>query len=374
MQSFTAAEWKRNVPSLGSTTISNPGAGSGYGGFKSFGANTSPGTTGSNTVSDPAIIEFMNSGADNIQRISQMLKDAGFRVSVTTKYNEKLGNAYLEALGKLFSEADRTGRPDLTLEQYLTENKSAGSGKGRTIAGSVRITTPSDAAALIENVFKSELGRLPTAEEVALYTEKINKKEKKPSAATIGVPKLVNGKVITEYVGGFDRNQFITEQIRKMPEYSEKKTRARNLTIQELTKTAAANGLDLNRDFGNQVSSWAQQIENGTDIETIKNTIRQTAKLGMPANVGSLLDQGVDLDTIYSPYKRVMASILEINPESITLNDPTLRSAIGPDKEMSIYEFQRQLRKDPRWQYTDNARESVSTAALGILRDFGFQG
>jgi hypothetical protein len=32
------------------------------------------------------------------------------------------------------------------------------------------------------------------------------------------------------------------------------------------------------------------------------------------------------------------------------------------------------LRKDPRWQYTSNAREDVSTAALQVLRDFGFQG
>jgi hypothetical protein len=69
-----------------------------------------------------------------------------------------------------------------------------------------------------------------------------------------------------------------------------------------------------------------------------------------------------------------MASILELNPESIPLNDPTLRTAIGADKEMPIYEFQRQLRKDARWQYTNNAREEVSSAALGVLRDFGFQG
>jgi hypothetical protein len=48
--------------------------------------------------------------------------------------------------------------------------------------------------------------------------------------------------------------------------------------------------------------------------------------------------------------------------------------AIGPDKEMSLYDFQRQLRKDTRWQYTDNAREEVSNAAMKVLQDFGFQG
>jgi hypothetical protein len=69
-----------------------------------------------------------------------------------------------------------------------------------------------------------------------------------------------------------------------------------------------------------------------------------------------------------------MASTLEVAPDSISLDDATLRMAIGPDKEMSLYDFQRSLRKDPRWQYTDQARQSVSEAALGVLRDFGFTG
>jgi hypothetical protein len=41
---------------------------------------------------------------------------------------------------------------------------------------------------------------------------------------------------------------------------------------------------------------------------------------------------------------------------------------------MSIYDFQRTLRKDPRWQYTDNARQEGSDSVLKVLRDFGFQG
>ena len=48
--------------------------------------------------------------------------------------------------------------------------------------------------------------------------------------------------------------------------------------------------------------------------------------------------------------------------------------AIGPDKEMSLYDFQRTLRKDNRWQYTDKAREEVSSITQNVLRDFGFQG
>jgi len=144
--------------------------------------------------------------------------------------------------------------------------------------------------------------------------------------------------------------------------------------LADLQKVAASNGLDLQKAFGTQLPNWFASINKGESIETYKKQIRDVAKIGMPQNIASLLDNGIDLDAIYSPYKNVMASVLEINPESITLNDPVLRGAITGEKELPIYEFQRQLRKDSRWQYTNQAKEEVSDVALKVLRDFGFQG
>lgn len=145
-------------------------------------------------------------------------------------------------------------------------------------------------------------------------------------------------------------------------------------TIVSLRSTAAANGISLDKQFGGQIDSWVERVMQGESLDTFKNIIRQTAKIGMPENVGKLLDEGVDLDTVYSPYKNLMANILEINPEGIRLDDPVLRSAITSQGETSLYDWQRQLRKDPRWQYTNNAREEVSNITLDVLRDFGFQG
>jgi len=144
--------------------------------------------------------------------------------------------------------------------------------------------------------------------------------------------------------------------------------------LADLVKTAKANGLDLNKAFGGQVQNWLQSIEQGESVDTYKQIIRSVAKLGLPDKVGGLLDQGVDLDTIYSPYRRQMASLLEVDEDAISLDDPLLRSAIGPDKEQTLYDYKKMIRKDPRWQYTDNAREEVSDIALQVLRDFGFQG
>ena len=144
--------------------------------------------------------------------------------------------------------------------------------------------------------------------------------------------------------------------------------------VDALTKVAAANGLDLNKAFGSQLPDWLNAINKGESIETYKKIIRDVAKIGMPEKVAKLIDQGVDLSTIYAPYKNIMASTLEINPQTISLDDPTLRSAITADAEIPIYEFERQLRNDNRWQYTNQAKEEVSNATMKILQDFGFMG
>jgi hypothetical protein len=144
--------------------------------------------------------------------------------------------------------------------------------------------------------------------------------------------------------------------------------------LTDLRATARANGFNLDTQFGSSINDWLQRLAKGESIETFKNTIRGAAKLGLPDKVANLLDQGLDLKDIYAPYRNVMASVLEVAPDSIGLDDKTLRMAIGPEKEMSIYDFQRQLRKDARWQYTDNARQESSNAVLGVLKDFGFQG
>lgn len=144
--------------------------------------------------------------------------------------------------------------------------------------------------------------------------------------------------------------------------------------VDTLAKTAAANGLDLQKAFGTQLPDWLASINKGESIDTYKKIIRDVAKIGMPEKVAKLIDQGVDLATIYAPYKNVMASTLELNPQSITLDDPTLRAAISAEKEVPIYEFERALRKDNRWQYTNQARKEVSGAVQKVLQDFGFMG
>jgi hypothetical protein len=173
-------------------------------------------------------------------------------------------------------------------------------------------------------------------------------------------------------------SQVATDAIAKIAKYGTNKegryTGTAGTTFDDLQKTAVANGLDINKAFGSNLNDWIAAIDKGESVDTYKRIIREAAKIGMPENVKKLLDSGVDLQAIYTPYKNLMANTLEINPQTITLNDPTLRSAITADKEVPLYEFERQLRKDNRWQYTTQANKEVGDATQQILRDFGFMG
>jgi hypothetical protein len=237
-----------------------------------------------------------------------------------------------------------------------------------------------------EEFTKTKFGQLDTdaQERYILSLEKAEVYKEKLKSWKISIKKELAGldividdaKLDDYYLRGIDAETIIDEAISGISAKGKGKVLGGTPgnALDTLRSTARANGFNLDKDFGNQVDDWLQRIARGEDVDKFNRLIRSQAKLGLPEKVGTLLDEGLDLANIYAPYRNTMSKLLEVTPDSISLDDPILRSAYGQDKEMSIYDFQRAVRKDPRWQYTDNAREEVSTAALGILRDFGFQG
>jgi len=110
------------------------------------------------------------------------------------------------------------------------------------------------------------------------------------------------------------------------------------------------------------------------DPTRLEQDVRKLAAVGQPQFVRDLLGQGINLDTVYAPYKKTMARILELDEGQIDLTDPTLRMGINDKGDVNLYDYSKALRQDSRWQYTGNAREEVSDAVLTVLRNFGFQG
>lgn len=144
-----------------------------------------------------------------------------------------------------------------------------------------------------------------------------------------------------------------------------------------LKEFAGNNGLRLSDEAA---TAYANQIVAGViDENTAINTVRESAANAFPS-LAEKIKAGVNVKTLADPYIQSMSDILEVPANSIDLFDPKIRSALSytmPDGAVgtkSIYDFERDLRKDPRWQYTEKARKEVAGATAQVLRDFGLQG
>ena len=146
---------------------------------------------------------------------------------------------------------------------------------------------------------------------------------------------------------------------------------------QAIQKTARSNGFTV-KDIvpgGKTELQILQGLATGSiDANRLAQDARKLAAQGQPQYVRDLLGQGYDLDQIFAPYRQTMANLLEINEDQIDLNDPMLRNGITEKGDMNIFDFKKTLKKDSRWQYTENAKTEISDITLEVLRDFGFQG
>jgi hypothetical protein len=340
-------------------------------------------------IKEPNITEFINTITDpkNKALLIDVQKDlaANFKYkgpvdgSPSTSFIKSLNDAFV-IRGQLPKAWQGTDFRTFLASPNVAGTAGTGTGDGSrydpygTLSVWDKTKTKAELTTLFDNL---GLDRDPTEKEVNSIYAKLDKKQKEQKA-TVTKYKMINGVRTAVTTPGFNQAEFVTDLVKGTKEYKDivakKATQeeSKNLvSAQTLSNVAEKNGITLAPD---QLEAFAARVKKGEDIALVSNDIRKLAAIGQPDNIKKLIDQGIDLSTIYDPYKKLMGSVLEINPTSIPLNDPTLRMAIGPDKEMSLYDYQRQLRKDNRWQYTNQARTEASDVARTVLKDFGFMG
>lgn len=110
--------------------------------------------------------------------------------------------------------------------------------------------------------------------------------------------------------------------------------------------------------------------------EEFKAQIKDHAK-GKYQPFAEQIDKGMTVRQLASPYINSMAGLLEVGADTIGLDDPTIKTALtGLNKDnqpalKSLWQFETDLRKDPRWATTKNANDTVNATARNILQTFG---
>ena len=144
-----------------------------------------------------------------------------------------------------------------------------------------------------------------------------------------------------------------------------------------LMTTAQRNGVKMDPSY---YTAAAKSVAMGLKTpEDFQRELRTQAASYWPGWSDKIM-AGVDAKDLASGYINTMASTLEIDPNSIDLNDARLRSAMtgvdekGNPKQMGLWEFEQSLRKDPSWKNTKQAEDTTVNIGTGILRRMGFLG
>lgn len=269
------------------------------------------------------------------------------------------------------------------------EEKPKKSGVYTSTQVSSNIPPASTLADYINTVFQKYKGRDANLAELTAWLPELTKQyksEKGKSKSTIKYT-YKNGELIkTDYLtaNAEDPKLWIEDKVKTDVLFGKKEVNS--LAIPEgpsgkyfvaLKNFAADNGVRLS---DSAASSYAKSIVTGTiDENTAFNALRESAAEAFPA-LADKIKAGINLKTLADPYIQSMSSILEIPDSGIDLFDPKVRGALAytlPDGKVgtrSIYDFEKELRKDPRWQYTNNARNEAASVATTVLKDFGFMG
>jgi hypothetical protein len=126
-----------------------------------------------------------------------------------------------------------------------------------------------------------------------------------------------------------------------------------------------------NKDALRYVSTGLKNNEK--DTNAIKAKLLAVSKATY-SNLSDVLSESVDLDDLSANYKFTMRQILEIPEAQLDTMNPTIQLALknnGNKGAMNLTEFERVLKKDPRWGNTSNAIETAAGYANSILRNFG---
>lgn len=139
---------------------------------------------------------------------------------------------------------------------------------------------------------------------------------------------------------------------------------------------AYANGLS-------QSSAWyldaIRKIEGGqSTTDTMISTLRQQAASHYTAYSAQILAGQNALD-LAAPYVQAVSSLLEIPQGGVDLSNKYVAKAMQapvpagglPGSQYPLWQLENDVRNDPLWTKTNNARESTMTAAHQIAVDFG---
>lgn len=126
------------------------------------------------------------------------------------------------------------------------------------------------------------------------------------------------------------------------------------------------------------VNGAVTRIQSGQDtVDGVTNVLMNRAKLQYP-QFASQIDAGQTVKDIADPWIQTYAKTLEVADSTVTLDDPAIKKALtqrnadGSATTQPLWQFERTLKDDPRYDQTTQARTDAYSTLAKVGRDFGF--
>jgi len=367
-----------NASTGGTGLITSSTPSTGYAPYTAKGKPVQVPTTSSTIATEAQLIEAYGKMSPVLRKaISQQLKNAGYQVPVTGEYSSLVREKFLEANRALSDEIRiiqandprRLQEIPYDLTTFLNDRASdiAKASAGPSTTRSTNVFTDAEAASVVQKLYKTLLNAEPTPEEQSRLVKKLQNAQKKNP--TVTKYRTVGGVQDSITTGGLDVEDFLINEIKKNPRYSEKQQKELVTSRATLAATARANGLDLDANFGSQIDDFLERIKNGESIKNIQNLIRQQGRLFLPENVRTAVDPSIDLSSALGIYMNSMAKSKGVPVDQIDINE-VIPLAVTDKGFASISDFNKAKRKLSWWPESAEAIETVYKGIGQVFNNF----
>ena len=200
-----------------------------------------------------------------------------------------------------------------------------------------------------------------------------------PGATAADYTKIINNEFTTNPANFFDPSKFASDFVWSKVNFGKQATLGGNALLALEGVRGAVAAYNPNSLSDAEVQQAAKDIAMGkSTIEDFKAKMSLMGQQNYPQFAARLASTpGATMLDIAQPYINTMAKELEIDPASITLDNPLLDKALRPDgtagkvQAQSLADFTRTLRNTPEWENTTAANNQARNAATELAHAMG---
>lgn len=286
-------------------------------------------------------------------------------------------NTLVYAVGKVLQNQEIRGATSEPITAGIKELGTATSGAQKDTAIRANVSSPAELNAEINKQFQDtfaenapdDLKQAYFAELTSLQKARTTKTktEKGVELSTYGVTPQERTNILNKYIKQFAAVRISNAEAGDPTAQALLTKGEFGVAYTSLKNAYADNGMKFNaKTLANQA------LESSIDPNKLKvnvNLINLNAKTMFPA-LSQGIDSGYTVKQLLSPYLQTRANILEEDADTIDISTLT-NIASKPGEMMGLYDYEVSLRKDPKWKYTKNAQDTLSSVALRMAKTFG---